>query len=532
MFIYKLKNKKLARRIFSVLIGLLLIFQVLLISGCSAEQFQIYFGVEQMPQNLDPQKAQSYGELLAVRNCFRGLVKEDSDGNVVLDLAEKFNVSEDGLTYTFLLKASEWSNGDAVTADDFVFALTRASDPVTASPSAQMLLNISGAAERLNGNASAVLGVKAPEKNTLVFTLTHPDKNFLSKLTSAVFMPCNREFFENCGGKYGLSKNYILTNGKYTVSQWTADRYVCLKPSDTAKDNKRMAKKVYITTSATGKNCIQRINDREIGMTVDDTNDYASVDTSKFNVITAYNATYALVFNKNTEVGGNEKLTSAFARALHGEYYASRMNDRFNAAKSVMPPECTVIYGFNENIALPDYSYQFDSSSARNDFLEAVSELKGKKLPNFNVLTYDNSEINSILSDIVSQWQSNLGAYVNIETVVSKDALLNKIASGSYTVALVPLSGSAVEILSDFTDSSSPMYLSNDELDSAVEKLYKTDDLSTAIDLTLSCAQILSLESSVIPIVSVPTAFVYDINYKNVRFYSADSTVDFSIIYK
>ncbi|MBQ1183630.1 MAG: DEAD/DEAH box helicase, partial [Clostridia bacterium] len=209
------------------------------------EVFSIYLGVEEMPYNLDPQKCETYGELLAVRNCFKGLFKEDSNGNIIPDLAETHTVSDDKLTYTFKIKDCEWKDGTPITSDDFVFAVNRAKDPVTASPSAKSVDNI----EYINQIDSKSFAIK----------LLKPDEDFLKLLTSAVFKPCNRTFFEKSGGKYGLSREYILTNGDYYIARWN-ERQIKLQLTENHKNRKTAPESVFITVSSTGKNSVERIN--------------------------------------------------------------------------------------------------------------------------------------------------------------------------------------------------------------------------------------------------------------------------------
>ena len=493
-----------------ILLCIITVLPTLLLSGCTDEVFSIYFGVEEMPYNLDPQKAETYGELLAVRNCFKGLFKEDIDGNVVPDLAETYKVSDDKLTYTFKIKDCEWKDGTPITADDFVFAISRAKDPITASPSAKSVENIEY--------------IKKIDSKSFLIKLFKSDENFLKLLTSAVFKPCNREFFEKSGGKYGLSREYILTNGDYSIANWN-ERQIKLKLAENHKNRKTAPENVFITVSSTGKNSVERINNKEIGMAINSINDWTSVDQTEYNIISRFSKTYALIFNKNTEVGKNLKLTSAFAKTVHKEYYSVRMSQRFTVPKSI-------ISYYPALLGVPNYAYQFDSATARTEFLEALQEFKGKKLPTISVLTAQNDEVNAILGDIVSQWQNHLGAYVNITKVNSETTLLEKVKSGNFTVALVPLEDTAENILKNFADSTSGFYLFNTEFDQKVTEL---NDANTRHDkdvVLTSCATILSTESAVIPVVSVPTSYIYDKNYKNVYFSTVDATIDFTIISK
>lgn len=493
-----------------ILLCIITMLPTLLLSGCMDEVFSIYFGVEEMPYNLDPQKCETYGELLAVRNCFKGLFKEDTDGNVVPDLAETYTVSDDKLTYTFKIKDSEWKNGTPVTADDFVFAVNRAKDPITASPSSKSVENVEY--------------IDEIDSKSFTIKLLRPDENFLKLLTSAVFKPCNRIFFEKSGGKYGLSREYILTNGDYAVARWN-ERQIKLQLTENHKNRKTAPESVFITVSSTGKNSVERINSKEIGMAINSINDWTSVNRSEYDIISRFSKTYALIFNKNTEVGKNSKLTSAFAKTVHKEYYSVRMSQRFSVPKSIV---------FDNTLLsnIPNYAYQFDSPTARTEFLEALQEFKGKKLPSISVVTAGNSEINAILGDIVSQWQNHLGAYVNITKVNSESALLEKVKAGNFTVALVPLEGSNQDVLKNFADPTSGFYLFNTELDQSVIELTDANTRADKDAALHSCATVLSNESTVIPIVSVPTSYIYDKSYKNVYFSTLDATVDFTIIYK
>lgn len=516
----------------SILLILIFILTSATLCGCSSKNFYLYFAIDTMPYNIDPQKAETYGELLAVRNCFRGLTKYDKNGNAVLDLAKTYTVSNDGLVYTFTLNDATWSNGEKVTADDFLFAVERATDPITASPNSPLLECISGAAERLNGNTEAVLGISSPDPQTIVYTLTKPDSTFLSTLTRAIFMPCNREYFESCGGKYGLDRKHILTNGTYYVSQWLTDRHLKLSLAKEVSERQNIAENVFLTVSAKNKTNVQRIIDREVGITVDSLNDYSKIDTSKFTVYASYLKSYCLVINPNTDFGANTNITAAFAQSINHARYTVNMSERFKTATTVLPENCIVFDSNIDTLSTPKYSFEYDAEKSRNDFLTALKELPGKKLPDIQVLTVDSPEIKTILTNIVSQWQSNLGAYVNIKTVSTETELNETVNEGNFTIALVPFSGNAYEILKRFSDTSSALYLNDPKFDLAVQKLHISNDSESARASVNTCLQILSDNSRIIPIINTPTAFIYDIEYENVRFSIIDGTVDFSCIYK
>ncbi len=501
-------------------------------TGCSEEDFTLYFGVDALPSSLDPQRASLYSERLAIRNCFAGLTKIDENGNAILDVANNFTVSEDGLVYTFTLGDSEWNNGETVTSMDFVFALQRACDPTTKTKEVDKLINIEGAKQLLSGE-EAELGVWADGDDTLNFRLVSPDSNFLYKLSSPVFMPCNEDFFNKSKGKYGLGVDYILTNGNFKLASWsTKGKFVRL--NRTTKDDKSLSevKSLYISMGTSGKDTITRINDGEIGMTLNHTNDYSSVNTSKYNIESNYNKNYIIVFNKETTVGGSDLLTEAFATSVDREYLISRLNSRHKNTLKILPENSIINCNLYEHIGNSDnHVFMFSPEEARKKFLKGLSDAGIKKFPNISALTVNNTEVKSALTDVITKWQSILGAYINIETVENEDKLMSAVNNKQYTVAFIPINNNIIETLNLFT-SGSAIDIKSSEYDGLVENLsttYDKDEQSILVDKTL---EILSKQSSVIPIYSAPSVAVWNKEYKNVCFSKTDMTVDFSIIHK
>lgn len=112
------------------------------------------FSLSAEPRQLDPQVAEDAASVAVVSALFEGLTRLDEKGKAVAAAAE-WTVSEDGLTYTFRLRPSKWSNGDPVTADDFVFGMQRTVSPATGSGLASRLSGIQGAAAVMGRRTSA-----------------------------------------------------------------------------------------------------------------------------------------------------------------------------------------------------------------------------------------------------------------------------------------------------------------------------------------------------------------------------------------
>ena len=126
-----------------------------------------------------------------------------------------------GLTYTFNLRKTKWSNGDPVTAKDFVFAWRRATDPKTKSEYAYLFSGIKNADDITAGKkAPSTLGVKAEGNYKLVVTMERPIPYFSTMMVNPVFFPLNQKTVEKYGKKFGTQSKYLVFNGPFMLTNW------------------------------------------------------------------------------------------------------------------------------------------------------------------------------------------------------------------------------------------------------------------------------------------------------------------------
>ena len=175
--------------------------------------------------SLDPQQATDGTSFEVMANYTDGLTQMDDSGAAVAAIAESWETSDDGLTWTFhLRKDAKWSNGTPVTAKDFVFGWQRAVDPDVASEYAYMLSDIGqikNAAEIIGGTKDkSELGVTAVDDNTLQVELNAPVSYFLSLMYFPTFYPVNEEFFNTCPDTYGTSPETTLSDGAFVLDSY------------------------------------------------------------------------------------------------------------------------------------------------------------------------------------------------------------------------------------------------------------------------------------------------------------------------
>ena len=182
--------------------------------------------VEVEVESLDPQVATDGTSFEVIANYTDGLTQMDADGAAIPAIAESWDVSEDGTVYTFHLREdANWSNGEPVTANDFVFAWQRAADPALASEYSYMLSDIGqikNAAAIIAGEMDkSELGVKAIDDKTLEVTLEVPVSYFLSLMYFPTFYPVNQAFFESLAdGTFGTSPETVLSNGAFVLTSY------------------------------------------------------------------------------------------------------------------------------------------------------------------------------------------------------------------------------------------------------------------------------------------------------------------------
>jgi oligopeptide transport system substrate-binding protein len=201
------------------------------------------------PPSLDPGLATDTTSSNVLLNIMDPLVKLGDDLKPVPSLAESWDISSDGKTVTFhLRKDGKWTNGDPVTAEDFVYSWLRTISPDLAADYAYQFYGIVGAQE-YNGCKSncdalkAKVGIKATDKYTLQVQLTSPQPWFVQQAAHHSFLAVNKKAVEKFGAKWTEAAN-IVTDGPFKLTKWAHDSELDLAKWDGWRD----AKDVHLTT--------------------------------------------------------------------------------------------------------------------------------------------------------------------------------------------------------------------------------------------------------------------------------------------
>ncbi len=201
----------------------------LLASAPASAESHLYRGNAGEPKSLDPHRATGTWENHIIGDMFLGLYTEAADGSPIPGAAESVETSKDGLRWTFKIRPHTWSDGKPVTANDFVFALRRILDPVTAAEYRELLYPIKNAEAASYGKVDVKkIGVSAPDPMTLVIDLENPAPYLPQLLTHYTTYPLPQHVVEKLGSDWVKPGN-LVSNGAYTLLEWRPHDHITLQ---------------------------------------------------------------------------------------------------------------------------------------------------------------------------------------------------------------------------------------------------------------------------------------------------------------
>ncbi|MCH8051660.1 MAG: peptide ABC transporter substrate-binding protein [Chloroflexi bacterium] len=367
------------------------------------------------PITLDPACASDAGSAEYIVEIFSGLVSFDLDLNVIPDIAEDWEVSDDGTVYTFNLRSNVLfhDNSRPVTAGDFKFSLERALNPDTQSTVGEVYLgDLAGSAEFIAGNADEVTGIRVIDPQTLELTITEPSAVFIDKLTyPTAYVVDQREVGDaTCfeGGGWTLTPN---GTGPFKMEEWDLGRKIVLTANTRfhLEPAPSLDRVTYILSG--GSSFVMYEND-EIDITgigsvnIESVRDPNSDLNADLREGPSLNVFY-IGFNTREAPFDDANLRNALSLSIDREFLAREfLLDLVVPAKGILPPGMD---GYNES--LPDIP--FDPDTAR-DLLEEAGG--AGVIDGATILTSGQGATPSdILQVVLAMWEQELGITVTIE---------------------------------------------------------------------------------------------------------------------
>lgn len=346
-----------------------------------------------------------------------GLYTLDKDDKAVPGVAEgEPEKSKDGKTWTIKLrKDAKWSNGDPVTAKDFVFAWQRTLDPKTAAEYAYIMSDIKNATKVNEGKVKPEeLGVKAIDDNTLEIQLETNVPYFQELLAFGSFLPQNEKFVKEKGDKYGTTKDDTLYNGPFVLNEWNTEKNYQLTPNKEYWDKDKVKLKEInyqiVKESQTALNLYTTGKIDVVGLNAENVDKYKNDAKYKDQFSTELDAsTYFVRINqsKNKDLQ-NKNLRLALAKSIDKDKYVKTLlNNGSVAVDTLMPKEFVKGPDGKDYIEGVKSPLNYDKEEAKSLYEKAKKEL-GKDKFTFEFLTYDADTSKKDAEYIKEQLETNL----------------------------------------------------------------------------------------------------------------------------
>ncbi|MEH6988805.1 peptide ABC transporter substrate-binding protein [Cytobacillus firmus] len=390
------------------------------------------------PPSLNPGLAEDATSGTVLRQILEGLTRIGKDGKPENAMAEDVKVSDDQKTYTFKIRDAKWSNGDPVTANDFVYAWKWALDPANNSTYAYQLYYIEGAEAANTGEGSLdAVGVKAVDDKTLEVKLVNPTPYFLELTAFYTYLPVNSKVAEaNPEWATDAGENYT-TNGPFHLTEWSHSDKIVLEKSETYWD----AETVKLDSIE-----MIMINDPNTELSMFDNGelDWAGAPTGALptDAMQALKdegrlttqpiaGIYNYKFNTTVEPFNNVNIRKAFAHALNRqEIIDNILQGEQLPAMAIVPPS---MFEENEKGYFPDN----DVEKAKEYLQKGLEELGYKDASELPAVTlsYNTSEAHQkIAQAIQDMWKQNLGVEVTLDNA-EWNVFLDKVNQMDYQVA-------------------------------------------------------------------------------------------------
>ena len=384
-------------------------------------------------KSLDPAKNTDVEGSDVLRSLFEGLMNEDAKGAMIPGVAESFEESDDKLTYTFRLRDAKWSNGDPVTAGDFVYAWRRVVDPETASEYAWFmeLMNIVNATEIVKGEKSPEeLGVKAIDDKTLEVTLTTPTPYFIKTLSHATTYPVPQKVIEAEGDNW-TQPGKLVGNGAFVLESHNLGVDITLKKNPDYWDAENVLMETVKGVTVNDNNvALTRYQAGELDRVQIPAGQYPRLKQEYPDQATSipYACSYAYIYNvseKGPEALKDVRVRRALSLAINRDIIVD------NVLQGGQRPATTwthwAIEGFEQpETELATLSQQEKTAKAKELLAEAGY---GPDNPLNLTLQYDTDESHKKLAIAVQQFWKPLGVNVtlnNVEWKVHTDRLQNQ----------------------------------------------------------------------------------------------------------
>jgi oligopeptide transport system substrate-binding protein len=437
----------------------------------------------------------SYNAIHAITD---GLTAVNDKGKTVPALAKSWDVSADGKTYTFHLKDAKWSNGDKVTANDFVYSWKRIiknagnyaymlGDDGASVKNASQLIDLGPKAtdEQMN-----TLGVKAADDKTLVVELNNKVPYFTDLMAFPCYFPQNEKFVEKCGKNYGTKPEYTLSNGAYTMTKWIKGNKATFTKNDKYYDAKAVkTKNLEMFLVQDPKTAAQNFDNGKV--------DYATINSTLVDkykgkdTFTTFNEGFLfyLQVNFNNKTTANKNVREALSYAINRKDLCENvLKDGSKEGTGFVPSQLSTSPSGKDFRDTAGDLVGYDAKKAQ-EYLDAAKKELGTDTITIDLLYgTDESPMDTMAEYLQGSFSKLKGLKVNMVATVKKDRIYNREANGNFQVVCTrwgPDYADPTTYLNLFLTGNQNNYgkYSNAKVDSLMKQVQAESDLNKRWDL-------------------------------------------------
>ena len=451
----------------------------------------------------------------AVHAITDGLTAVNEKGKTAPAIAKSWDVSDDGKTYTFHLRNAKWSNGDKVTANDFVYSwrkiIKNAGNYAYMLGSGGASVKNADALMELGANATdeqmATLGVTAKDDQTLVVELENKVPYFTDLMAFPCYFPQNEKFVEKCGKNYGTKPEYTLSNGAYKMTKWVKGNKATFTKNDKYYDAKTVATKnleMYLVQDP--KTAAQNFDNGKV--------DYARINSTLVDkykgkdTFTTFNEGYLfyLQLNFKNDTVANKNVREALAYAINRKDLCENvLKDGSKGATGFIPSQLSTSPAGKDFRDDADKYVSYDQKKAQ-EYLDAAKKELGTDTITIDILYgTDESPMDTMAEYLQGSFSKLKGLKVNMVATVKKDRIYNREANGNFQVVCTrwgPDYADPTTYLNLALTDNSNNYgkYANAKFDALMEQIQKESDLTKRWDLMIQAEKVMMEDMAYIPV--------------------------------
>ena len=451
----------------------------------------------------------------AIHAITDGLTAVNNKGKTAPALAKSWDVSDDGKTYTFHLRDAKWSNGDKVTANDFVYSWRKI---IKDAGNYAYMLGSEGASVKnadtlidLGTNATdeqmATLGVTAKDDKTLVVELDNKVPYFTDLMAFPCYFPQNEKFVEKCGKNYGTKPEYTISNGAYTMTKWVKGNKATFTKNDKYYDAKTVATKnleMYLVQDP--KTAAQNFDNGKV--------DYATINSTLVDkykgkdTFTTFNEGYLFYLQVNVKNNtlANKNLRYALSYAINRKDLCENvLKDGSKEATGFVPSQLSTSPAGKDFRDDADKYVSYDQKKAQ-EYLDAAKKELGTDTITIDLLYgTDESPMDTMAEYLQGSFSKLKGLKVNMVATVKKDRIYNRQANGNFQVACTrwgPDYADPTTYLNLLSTGNSNNYgkYSNAKYDALMEQVQTESDLTKRWSLMVEAEKVAMEDLADIPV--------------------------------